>query len=275
LFFYRQILIIIQKQIELQKIELDYREREIKLRERELAEREKRFNERSSETISMNSVTSEPPIVTKPIPIEENTQLKSEIIIDQDIKNVFSKYKILKIFFISFCLKVSQEESVEKSIPLIIKLSDKNSSEQTSVISKNNRKSRFSKLIVDPSIFPSQEKPVVDLYSDDLDDNQSSSSIKKTTFSKILAPTDQPIISISTDLKVTSSNSIRKVEIQSGNIDKTISKGSSHDLRLTLSKNRPKQQLNNDDQETNGNQITNDDEQILKIKSNNETKQQR
>ncbi len=95
---YREILIIIQKQIELQKIELDYRGREIKLRERELAEREKRFNEKSSETISMTSVTNEPSVVTKPIPIEENTQSKSDIIIDQDIKNVFSKYRILKIF---------------------------------------------------------------------------------------------------------------------------------------------------------------------------------
>jgi hypothetical protein len=159
---------------------------------------------------------------------------------------------------------------------------NKNNSEQTTVTRKNSGKSRFSKLIVDPSIFSSQEKPVVDLYSDDLDDNQSSSSIntnnslKKTTISKILAPTDQPIIPMGTDLKVTSSNSIRKVEIQSGNIDKTISKGSSHDLRLTLSKNRPKQQQsNNDEHGTNGNQITNDDEQILKIKSNNENKQQR
>jgi len=276
LILYREILIIIQKQIELQKIELDYRGREIKLRERELAEREKRFNEKSNETISMTSVTNEPPVVTKPIPIEENTQSKSDIIIDQNIKNVFSKYRILKIFDVFF--KVSQEESVTKSIPLL----NKNSSEQTTVTRKNSGKSRFSKLIIDPSIFSSQEKPVVDLYSDDLDDNQSSSSIntnnsfKKTTISKILAPTDQPIISMGTDLKVTSSNSIRKVEIQSGNIDKTISKGSSHDLRLTLSKNRPKQQqLNNDEHGTNGNQITNDDEQILKIKSNNENKQQR
>jgi len=128
--------------------------------------------------------------------------------------------------------------------------------------------------IVDPSIFSSQQKPVVDLYSDDLDDNQSSSSsinpnnsLKKTTISKILAPSES---SIPTDLKVTSSSTFRKVEIQSGNIDKTTSKGSSNDLRLTLSKNRTKQQ-NNDDYGTNGDPTINDDEQM---KSNNDNKQQ-
>ena len=44
------------------------------------------------------------------------------------------------------------------------------------------------------------------------------------------------------DLKVTSSNSCRTVEFQSGNPEKTASsKGLSHDLRYTLSKNRSKQ----------------------------------
>ena len=63
-----------------------------------------------------------------------------------------------------------------------------------------------------------------------------------------------------TDLKVTSSNSCRKVEFQSGNIDKPItSKGSSHDLRLTLSKNRTKQPtIDETDHNTNGNQLSND-----------------
>lgn len=54
-------------------------------------------------------------------------------------------------------------------------------------------------------------------------------------------------------------------------MDKTTSKGSAHDLRLTLSKNRTKQP-NNDDHESNGSQPISDDEQI---KSNNENKQQR
>jgi len=235
----------------------------------------------------MTSVNSDPLIVTKSTIIEENTRPKSEIIIDQDIKNVCFEYVIwnIKICFVLF-FKVTQEESVAKTIPPIVdtlkvKLSNKNGSEQSSVTRKSSGKSRFSQIIVDPSIFPSQ---VVDLYSDDLDDNQSSSSsinttnsIKKATISKILAPTD-PLTrpSVGTDLKVTSSNSFRKVEIQSGNIDKTTSKGSSHDLRLTLSKNRPKQP-NNDDHDTNDNQLINDDddEQIVKSKSNNENKNQR
>ncbi len=186
-------------------------------------------------------------------------------------------------------VKVTQEESVAKTIPPIVdtlkvKLSNKNGSEQSSVTRKSSGKSRFSQIIVDPSIFLSQQKSVVDLYSDDLDDNQLSSSsinttnsLKKATISKILAPTDQLTRpTVGTDLKVTSSNSFRKVEIQSGNIDKTTSKGSSHDLRLTLSKNRPKQP-NNDDHDTNDNQLINDDddEQIVKSKSNNENKHQR
>jgi hypothetical protein len=126
-------------------------------------------------------------------------------------------------------------------------------------------------MIVDPSIFFSQEKPSIDLYSDDLDDNQNTNnSLKKPTISKILAPQD-----LLTDLKVTSSNSFRKVEIQSGIIDKTTTKGSSHDLRLTLSKNRTTKQSNNDDHQINENQTINDDEQTIKIKSNDDNKQQR
>ncbi len=85
---YREILIIIQKKIELQKIELEQREREIKLRDRELAEREKRFNIRSGETISMTSVHNEPIILTKTTTITENTQPKAELLTDQDVKNV-------------------------------------------------------------------------------------------------------------------------------------------------------------------------------------------
>ncbi len=153
-------------------------------------------------------------------------------------------------------------------------MTTKNGSDQISVTRKTSGKSRFSQIIVDPSIFSSQQKPVVDLYADDLDDNQSTSSIntnnslKKTTISKILAPSES---TIGTDLKVTSSSTFRKVEIQSGHMDKTTSKGSAHDLRLTLSKNRTKQP-NNDDHESNGSQPISDDEQL---KSNNENKQQR
>lgn len=59
-------------------------------------------------------------------------------------------------------------------------------------------------------------------------------------------------------------------------MDKTTSKGSSHDLRLTLSKNRTKQS-NNDDYQPNGNQPVsdNEDEKTIKIKSDNDNKQQR
>lgn len=47
---------------------------------------------------------------------------------------------------------------------------------------------------------------------------------------------------VDADLKVTSSNSCRTVEFQSGNAEKTASsKGLSNDLRHTLSKNRSKQ----------------------------------
>jgi hypothetical protein len=42
----------------------------------------------------MTSVNSDPLIVTKSTIIEENTRPKSEIIIDQDIKNVCFEYVI-------------------------------------------------------------------------------------------------------------------------------------------------------------------------------------
>jgi hypothetical protein len=89
LFLSREIRIIIQKQIELQKIELDCREREIKLRERELAEREKRFNVKPSQPINNPiSVNSEPFLITKPNITEEIVQSKSEIPINKDIITV-------------------------------------------------------------------------------------------------------------------------------------------------------------------------------------------
>jgi hypothetical protein len=85
-------LIIIQKQIELEKLEIDHREREIKLRQRELDEREKRFKIKSSETNStINTVNSEPFIITKPNIIEESTPVKSETPINQDLINVISE----------------------------------------------------------------------------------------------------------------------------------------------------------------------------------------
>ncbi|CAF0908358.1 unnamed protein product [Rotaria sordida] len=272
----KEILILIQKQIELQKIELNYREREIKLRERELAEREKRFNEKLNDTTSMTSVNSEPLVVIKSTIIEEKSQQGTDIIIDQDMKDV------------------SEEESIVKSIPSTIdtskvNLSNKNNSEQPSLIRKKNGKSRFSPIIVDPSILTSQQNSTIDLHSDDHDNNQLSSSIntnnssKKPTISKILAP-NESIKSIGdADIKVTSSNSCRKVEFQSGPIDKTsTNKGSSHDLRLTLSKNRTKHNNDHDDNGTNGSQITNDDDSTItnnkpmssKINPNKEDKQQ-
>ncbi|CAF4682765.1 unnamed protein product, partial [Rotaria sp. Silwood1] len=272
----KEILTLIQKQIELQKIELNYREREIKLRERELAEREKRFNERSNDTTSMTSINSEPLVVIKSTIIEEKPQQKTEIITDQDMKDV------------------SEEGSVIKTIPSTVNaskvnLSNKNDSDQPSVIRKKSGKSRFSPTIVNPSILTSQENPITHLCSDDHDNNQSSSSIntnnslKKPTISKILVPNESIKSIVDTDLKVTSSNSCRKVEFQSGHIDKTsASKGSSHDLRLTLSKNRSKTNNNYDDNGTNGNQLNNDDESTItnnktmssKINSNKEDKQQ-
>ena len=62
---------LIQKQIQLQKIELNYREREIKLRERELVEREKNLNEKSNDTILIHN--------------EEKFEQKTT---DQDMKDV-------------------------------------------------------------------------------------------------------------------------------------------------------------------------------------------
>ena len=84
----REILILIQKQIELQKVELNCREREIKLRERELAEREKRFNEQSNDTTSMTAVNSEPVVVVKSTISEEKPQQKTDTNLDQDMKDV-------------------------------------------------------------------------------------------------------------------------------------------------------------------------------------------
>ena len=75
--------------------------------------------------------------------------------------------------------KVSQEESVSKSILPAGDTSKMNSSNKSSTnhptITRKN--SRFSQITVDPMVFASQQKPVVDLYSDDHDDNQSSSSL--------------------------------------------------------------------------------------------------
>lgn len=77
---------MIQKHIELQKLELDNREKEVKIRQSELAEREKRFNTKSSEPIiSITPVTSESSLITKPNIIEETTPVKSE---SSDLVNV-------------------------------------------------------------------------------------------------------------------------------------------------------------------------------------------
>ncbi|CAF1216488.1 unnamed protein product [Rotaria magnacalcarata] len=250
----KEILTLIQKQIELQKIELNYREREIKLRERELVEREKRFNEQSNDTTSMTAVNSEPPVVGKSTISEENPQQKTTIILDQDMKDV------------------SEEESTENPISSTadttkVTIMNKNGSDQPTFIRKKTGKSRFSPTIVVPSTLDAQENATIELYSDDHDQMPSSlsinanSSLKKPTISKILAPTESIISLVDTDLKVTSSNSCRKVEFQSGSIDKaTTSKGSSHDLRLTLCKNRTKHQSSRDDNGSMSNQLNSDDE---------------
>ena len=80
----REILILIQKQIELQKSELNCREREIKLRERELAEREKRFKEKPSDSTSVTSLKSEPFLGMKSIIIDTKTPITN----DQDMTPV-------------------------------------------------------------------------------------------------------------------------------------------------------------------------------------------
>ncbi len=82
----REILILIQKQIELQKSELNCREREIKLRERELAEREKRFKEKPIDTTSVTSAKSEPLLGMKSIIIDTKTPITN----DQDMTPVCS-----------------------------------------------------------------------------------------------------------------------------------------------------------------------------------------
>lgn len=80
---------MIQKRIELQKIELDNREKEIKIRQWELAEQEKRFNTKSSEPIiSVTPVASESSLITKPNTNEETTPVKFESSLSQDLVNV-------------------------------------------------------------------------------------------------------------------------------------------------------------------------------------------
>lgn len=204
--------------------------------------------------------------------------------------NILSNKKTIKYL----CFQVSEQVAgnsasmSENSSKVII--SDKNDSEQPSLIRKKFGKSRFAPSDVVPSTLTLQETPIIDLQSDDLDNKQPSlslninNSLKKPIISKILAPTE-PIMSIvDTDLKVTSSNSCRKVEFQSGNIDKSItSKESPQDLRFTLSKNRTKYQNNNENGSTIDDQIKSDEESTIttnksissKIQAIKEDKQQR
>ncbi|CAF1362241.1 unnamed protein product [Adineta steineri] len=265
----KEIFVLIQKQIELQKKELDYREREMKLRERELIEREKCFNEKLNTSKNLISNTNEPIVTFKPTIIEEkSSQQEFKITIDQNTKNVM------------------QEKTVEQSIPTTvdtskIDLGNKNTSNQSSSssIRKNHGKSRFSQIIDEPSSSTLQKQPIIDPYSDIDIDNQSCSSINSTNslkkvLSNILASSESTKSIMDGDLKVTSTNSCRKVEIQSDNIHPTItiSKEPPQDLRLTLSKNRTKHQ-NNDDNNTHD-QVINRDEQIVTMSAINEDKQQ-
>ena len=175
----------------------------------------------------------------------------------------------------------------------------KTGQEPASATRKNGNKSRFSRAHVDPSIFLTRQTPAIDLYADDLDDTPSSPLLnnpgKKVSIPKILAPGESPVSMADADLKVTSSNSCRTVEFQSGHPEKTASsKGISHDLRYTLSKNRSKPAENadvDDDADgggvaidTKGSQlVSSDEDQTMTIsktinsksQSNKDDKQQR
>jgi hypothetical protein len=168
-------------------------------------------------------------------------------------------------------LKVSSDESVLKPISPTVDTSKVKSTTKTSDQTTAARKTRFSQLIVDPSLFPSQQKPVLELYSDDLNGNLSIHMHNFLSKQKILVPDQSISPTIGTDLKITSSSTCRKVEIQSGNIDKSGSKEpTGGDLRLTLGK-RTKQH-NNDQHGANGEPTIDDLEPTL---NNNDNKQQR
>lgn len=136
------------------------------------------------------------------------------------------------------------------------------------------RKTRFSQLEVDPSIFASTQKPMLELYSDDLEGNSSSSCSFIAFFFFILVPTDSIPSTLGADLKITSSSTFRKVEIQGGMSEKSnSSRDLPNDLRLTLGKNRTRQSNNDDQHQTSD--ITEPNTEQQSMLNMNENKQQR
>ena len=119
-------------------------------------------------------------------------------------------------------------------------------------------------------MFSSQNKPTLDLYAGVDDDQQSSSSVnsnnplKKPVLSPVLAPGESAKPIMDHDLKVTSSNSCRKVEIQSDTTHQTVtSKEPPQDLRLTLRNNRNKQHSSDDNKPSTDDQPINSDEETV------------
>lgn len=210
----REIPEIIQKQIDLQKKELAVREREIKLREVEIAEKEERFKNKSTD--NTNNI--------EPIKIkinEDKTPVKLENNIHHDIVNISPP-----------------EESVVKTIP-----STTENSNSTTIPRKAGGKTRFSPIEIESLPLLSTDKPVVEHHPTNLDVNQTT---RKSSVQENLL-TDEPTLHpYSTELKVTSSSTSRKVEIQTGNHESTGTKSAAQDLRLTLSKNRSKYSSNDD-----------------------------
>ena len=119
--------------------------------------------------------------------------------------------------------------------------------------------------------------------------NQSSNSIRKILIVshsspriiipfEILASAESiSPTTIGADLKITSSSTCRKVEIQSGNAEKTsTNKDLPNDLRLTLVKNRAKQS-NPDEQHynSNGNERTDEEQQQQQQQSTTNTDEEK
>ena len=170
----------------------------------------------------------------------------------------------------------------------------RNGTDSSSSTRKPALKSRFSAGKIHSSIFPPKSNPVVDLYSDEPEDDPSlfntTNSVKKATVSKVSAPlSSESTLSMSdTDLKITSSNSSRRVEYQSVKGDEsapTTITVPRNDLRYTLIRNHVKQTGadGNGDDEANDRRVSSDDEQTMainkkvpsKTQANKEEKQQR
>ena len=193
------------------------------------------------------------------------------------------------------------DEPAVQSVPLTIdavkkNMTIRNETDQPASTRKPALRSRFSAGKIHSSIFPPKSHPVVDLYSDEPEDDHSSSpfntnnSVKKMTVSKVsTAPGSEPTLSMSdTDLKITSSNSFRRVEYQSVKGDEsapTTITVPRDDLRYTLIKNHVKQSSTdgNGGDGANDGQASSDDEQTMainkklpsKTQTNKEEKQQR